>query len=129
MNKRILVVDFDGVLHSYTSGWKGANVVSDPPVPGAMQFLIDASRDFEVHIFSSRSHQEGGRVAMADWLALGLCGHCRDTVTSQWQGDTVTFCPRGFRSLKLHFPTIKPPAHLSIDDRGWQFNGTFPSMQ
>lgn len=30
VRKPILAVDFDGTLHSYTSGWKGADVVADP---------------------------------------------------------------------------------------------------
>lgn len=28
-----VAVDVDGVLHSYTSGWKGADRLPDPPVP------------------------------------------------------------------------------------------------
>ena len=31
MPKPILCLDFDGVVHSYTSGWKGADVIPDPP--------------------------------------------------------------------------------------------------
>lgn len=30
VRKPILAVDFDGTLHAYTSGWKGADIVSDP---------------------------------------------------------------------------------------------------
>ncbi len=41
--KPILCLDFDGVIHSYTSGWKGADVIPDPPVEGAMQFIWDAT--------------------------------------------------------------------------------------
>jgi hypothetical protein len=29
---------------------------------------------------------------------------------------------------KVKWPTEKPPAHMSIDDRGFQFNGEFPEM-
>jgi len=38
MSKPILLIDFDGVIHSYTSGWQGAGVISDPPVEGAFDF-------------------------------------------------------------------------------------------
>ena len=68
MSKPILCLDFDGVLHSYESGWKGASVIPDPPVPGAIAFLREAVQHFSVYIFSSRSNQEGGKTAMAEWL-------------------------------------------------------------
>src|SRR5215467_12984729 len=42
MHKKTLCMDLDGVLHSYTSGWGGHEVIADPPVPGAMEFLYDA---------------------------------------------------------------------------------------
>ena len=31
--KPILCLDFDGVIHSYISGWKGADVIPDPLKP------------------------------------------------------------------------------------------------
>lgn len=109
MKKKIVVVAFDGVLHSYERGWHSAEVVGDPPVPGAIEWLEQMVRDgrFKVHILSSRSHQIGGVVAMYDWLAdNGLSAE----------------------SLKeLYWPHHKPPAHMSIDDRGWYFTGEFPS--
>ena len=41
--KPIICLDFDGVIHSYTSGWKGAAVIPDPPVPGALEFIVEDS--------------------------------------------------------------------------------------
>ena len=36
-----VVFDFDGVIHSYTSGWKGVANIPDPPVPGIREALAD----------------------------------------------------------------------------------------
>ena len=32
--KPTIILDFDGVIHSYTSGWQGADVIGDPPWRG-----------------------------------------------------------------------------------------------
>ena len=109
MGKPILCVDFDGVLHSYTSGWKGAGVVSDPPVDGAIRWLTKAVKVFDVAIYSSRSKDPDGIAAMRGWLSdNGLCS----CVLNQ-----------------LDFPTQKPPAFLTIDDRAVCFNGKFDSPE
>ena len=74
--KPILCLDFDGVVHSYESGWKGAAVIPDPPVPGAIDFIRNAVEEFRVAIFSSRSNQPGGLDAMKYWLRLHMLdGH------------------------------------------------------
>ena len=36
---RTVVFDFDGVIHSYTSGWLGETTIPDPPVPGIREAL------------------------------------------------------------------------------------------
>ena len=36
---RTVCVGFDGVIHSYVSGWRGAAVIPDPAVPGAIAWL------------------------------------------------------------------------------------------
>jgi len=51
MSKPILCLDFDGVIHSYSSGWKGADVIPDPPVPGAFDFIRRAKSISGRHLF------------------------------------------------------------------------------
>ena len=112
MIKPILCLDFDGVLHSYTSGWRGAAIISDKPVPGAVEFLKEATGDFEVHIFSSRSNQKGGIEAMQVWL---------ENVVSGKSGPLPPWLDL------IHWPTEKPAAFLTIDDRAITFTGVWPS--
>lgn len=48
--KPTLCFDFDGVIHSYTSGWKGAEVIPDPPVEGIKEALTELQRDYKITI-------------------------------------------------------------------------------
>src|SRR5882672_9416305 len=111
MSKPILCLDFDGVIHSYQSGWKGADVIPDPPVPGAFDFIDRAREHFIVAIFSSRSHQVGGKAAMVAWL--------RHWMAEMWGDDRALSV-----IADLEFPDAKPAAKVSIDDRAITFDGT-----
>lgn len=115
MGKPILCLDFDGVIHSYTSGWKGADVISDPMVERTEEFLKEAVEKFEVHIFSSRSHQTGGIEAMKEYIHYGLIEKYRKV-----EADCIIYL--------LKFPLEKPPAFLTIDDRAIQFTGVWPDI-
>ena len=124
----ILCLDFDGVIHSYTSGWKGAKVIPDPPVPGAIEFIQNVinSEKFELHIFSSRSNQEGGIQAMQDWLFE----HCSKAMDETPPGSLMTkdaiIQTVVYNIIK--WPTEKPPALLTIDDRAFCFEGKWPTL-
>lgn len=37
--KQTVVFDFDGVIHSYISGWKESTTIPDPPVPGIAEAM------------------------------------------------------------------------------------------
>ena len=113
MSKPILCLDFDGVIHSYTSGWRGAAVIVDKPVPGAVEFLHAATNDFEIHIFSSRSNHEGGIKAMKVWLKIIII-------------ETFGVIPSWFYLIK--WPTEKPPAMVTLDDRAITFTGVWPTI-
>lgn len=111
--RKILCLDFDGVVHSYASGWHGADRIDDPPVEGALEFIVAASVRFEVVIHSSRCHQAGGIEAIRLWLwkhafasGVGTCGF--------W--------------ATLRIEATKPPAHLTLDDRAVTFCGTWPDL-
>lgn len=116
----ILCLDFDGVLHSFDSGWQGADVISDKPVPGAMTFLVKAVKHFSVHIYSSRSNLPGGIEAMRKWLVTALWAEYQHVMT-QYDAELVI--------SQLVFDTVKPPAHVTLDDRAILFTGHWPSMQ
>jgi len=108
----ILCLDFDGTIHSYESGWHGADVISDSPIKGSFDFIRDASLHFDVHVYSARSGLPGGIDAMKAWF-----------LKHGWEAD-ASGDPAG-----LSFPTCKPPAHVSIDDRAMTFTGTWPDIQ
>lgn len=115
--KPILCVDFDGVLHSYTSGWKGADIIPDPPVPGAIAFLREAVKHFRVAIFSSRSNQSGGLSAMRQWLGYHVASErLSDNEELAW-------------ASVIDWPLEKPAAMVTLDDRAMTFDGTWPGME
>jgi hypothetical protein len=101
--KQTLILDFDGVMNSYTSGWKGADVIPDDPVPGTKEAVAKLRERFIVMVVSSRSHQEGGIEAIKAWLAK------HDIVV-----DDV--------------PAHKPPHVCTVDDRAFRFEGDWNAV-
>lgn len=105
-----IVLDFDGVLHSYASGWQGAETIPDPPTPGAQRFVEELLEGgWEPIVCSTRAETVAGVAAIAQWLI-----------------------EYGFPSVLVS--TIchgKPPALVYLDDRALRFNGpgTWPSLE
>lgn len=125
MPKPILVLDFDGVMHSYASGWKGATEIPDPPVKGMVPFLRSAIDVFDVNVLSSRSKEPGGIEAMQRWLRH----HVQDYYDCLFHGGS----PRDFDSAEevlnsVKFVTEKPAAFVTLDDRAVTFMGVWPSV-
>ena len=122
-----LCVDFDNTLHAYTSGWQGADVVADGPVPGAMEWLQDVARRFDVCIYSSRSKENGGVDAMRHALIRWMTEYVEQS--GQYRADLyASDAARQFVALHLRFPTQKPAAFLTIDDRAICFRGRFDEL-
>lgn len=112
-SKPILCLDFDGVCHSYASGWKGIDVIPDPPVEGLFEFLEKASKEFTINIYSTRSHQASGIEAMKAWF---------------YEWFARKYGKESIPSFELVFPKRKPPAFVSLDDRVLPFNGEWPNI-
>lgn len=124
MTKPILCLDFDGVCHSYLSGWQGADVIPDPPVPGLFKFLERAAIHFDIQVFSSRSNQLGGIPAMTGWFAKYWTEYVFHKAPELREKFSEFFCPDW-----ITFPTEKPAAFLTIDDRALTFTGEWPDME
>ena len=116
----IVAVDFDGVINSYTSGWNKDNPLDlpDPPVPGALQFLIDLhNAGHKVVIFTSRARYDGAQSAILGYL---LRGYLAMKVRRREYEDFL---------VNVEVTAVKPPAFVTLDDRAITFTGTFPSME
>lgn len=98
-DKPNIVFDFDGVIHSYKSGWKGAENIPDPVVPG----IADAIRElreigYRVVVVSTRCSTPKGMDAVRRYLDK-----------NEIVVDDVLM--------------EKPPALCYIDDRAIRFDG------
>jgi len=119
--KKTICVDFDGVIHSYLSGWQGADVIPDPIVPHAISQLYYYLANYRVAVYSARSGQPGGIEAMKAFI---------EKADQEWRKRIRTFELPDFELIgRLEFPSSKPPAILYIDDRAYRFEGTFPTTE
>jgi hypothetical protein len=95
---KTVCLDFDGVIHSYRSGWRGAANIPDPPIHGVREAIGHLRKTYRVVIHSARSRTDEGRAAMTQWLEKHnievdeICAH-------------------------------KPPAFVYVDDRAIPFKG------
>lgn len=123
----ILCLDFDGVLHAYTSKWTQYDEIHDGPVPGAMEFLLAANERFHINIFSSRSSWEDGIKAMKHWLIGNLAKHWEEQGAAEV--DILTDAAFDWVNTHVSWPDSKPPAFLTIDDRALTFTGVWPAIE
>ncbi len=104
---KTICFDFDGVIHSYVSGWKGVEEIPDPPFEGVKEelWLIKNTTDYKIVIHSSRCATPKGITAIWKWLI--------DWDLAKFVDDVVK---------------AKPPASIYIDDRGFRFDGQWNGL-
>lgn len=110
MSKKTLAIDFDGVIHAYTTGWSDGDLY-DLPVEGALYALSKLEKDYKLVIFTTRAAEEHaakfegltGEAAIRKWL-------------DYW-------CEREGIALAFHYEitAVKPAAIAYIDDRAVRF--------
>ena len=151
MKKLRLAIDFDGVINSYKSGWKGLNNLPDPPVPGTIGWMTEAiDAGHTVIIFSMRNAAEEYMLPYADDIyskyddAMQMeefskadyieSDHVPYDFHSRWQGV------EGIKSYlmkwgmeqkyvdKIEFAFAKPHFDILFDDRAYRFEGVFPPV-
>lgn len=96
--KKTLLFDFDGVIHSYVSGWQGVGIANDPPVIGINYCIDQLKEEYLIYIYSSRCCEPVGVKCIEDYMNKYKIYY-----------DKIT--------------NIKPPAYLTIDDRCICFDG------
>lgn len=94
-----VVFDFDGVIHSYTSGWKGVANIPDPPVPGIREAIAEIrAAGYQVVVVSTRCSEPDGLMAIRKFMD---------------ENNILV------DDISAH----KPPALVYIDDRALCFDG------
>jgi hypothetical protein len=107
-----VAVDFDGVIHAYSKGWRDGSIY-DEPVPGALDALHALMREHAVFIHTTRDARQ-----VARWIE-DRTGYGIECVTR------VSLLPwkRTFWNVRglLLVTNRKLPAVAYIDDRAIEF--------
>lgn len=121
MGKKIICIDFDGVIHSYERGWQGGAIYGTV-VPGFFDwaYAMQATGEFELVVYSSRSKEPERLAAMREWLVR----HALQWVEMEGLAKDVVMV-----HLAFDFAHEKPPAFLTIDDRAIRFEGRWDAPE
>lgn len=106
---KTIAVDFDGVIHRYSAGWKDGTIY-DEPMPGAIEALERLMLSRPVFILTSRRPRP-----VAEWLRKHGLPARADEATDRRE----FFNDRGY----LLVTRTKYPAEIYVDDRAYLFDG------
>lgn len=113
-----IALDWDGCIDSYVSGHKERpDIFNDPPVPGAIAWLTEVILAGKLIVINSTRLEHHDDV-LAHEIATAMKTYL-----------IKNGCPPDVAHA-LHFWSEegKPRARVYIDDRGYRFEGTFPSV-
>jgi len=102
-NENHIGVDFDGVLHSYTTPFAGTDYIPDPPVEGSLDAVKRlCEQGYVIIIFSARAAEESAIDAIWEWLEK-----------------------YGFSDYISEVTNIKPCCKVIVDDKCITFKGNW----
>lgn len=105
--KPSILVDFDGVINSYKSGWDkhSPGIIKDPPTDGVKDALEHLRKSYILIVFSTRAETEEGKAAIDKYLK-----------------------EHGLRDYFLCITHRKLPSKFIIDDRAISFKGDWQEV-
>lgn len=128
---KTIAIDFDGVIHKYSKGWKDGSVYDEAvaQVFTCIGSLFDTG--YNVFILSTRNPKQikkwiNGKIMVSEYESEGMGGDPERYVGTRY-GFTCQIIPfwKKFWNKKnvLGITKRKLPAHCYVDDRALKFEG------
>jgi hypothetical protein len=103
-SRKVVAIDFDGVIHNADQGW-GDGTCYGNPLPGAIESIKMLAENYDIVIFTAKAKPDRplvngktGIELVEDWFIKHEIMNCIKSITSE-----------------------KPRAELYIDDNGYRF--------
>lgn len=117
-----IAVDFDGVIHAYSKGWRDGSIY-DELMKDSLWGLSVLMANYPVFIFTARNPRQ-----VASWIEKesNYIIECTTSMPREWYGRKKRFWNlRGF----LLVTDRKLPASVYIDDRAYRFENWEKTIQ
>jgi hypothetical protein len=114
-SRLLICVDFNGVIHDHSPHSRGFCPPDSPEVPGAVEWLRVVTEEYDACLVSASFRESRNILNAKQWLASR-------GIPPQWMSSAIVGMPR------LSLSPFKFPSLMFIDDRGFCFRGTFPTV-
>lgn len=120
--KPTIAIDFDGVIHKYSEGWKDGSIY-DEPIEGALKAIHELMKKYTVFIYSTRNPRQ-----IVRWLNkqdnYPFCGAMAYDLGHGYEARVIPFWKKFWnKEGVLGVTKRKLPAQVYIDDRALKFEG------